>query len=146
MRKLILFFIFGYAFFACESYEVKENRKTYKNFLYEMSDRKEYLKINSEKVSFEKNTVTYFLVDFESRYCGQQLNDVVEFYFVGNKLNEINRKFYQTYKTEFLMDLVFNRRISKENRLKAIKILKEHYKDSDVYKSLLEIEQKIYML
>ena len=60
---------------GCESNRVKENRKTYRDFLKNMSDAPEFLKIISEKVNDDNLSNMYLVVEFETKYCGRELRD-----------------------------------------------------------------------
>lgn len=105
MEKYFTLFVAAVIFFSCESEKIESKRNIYKNYLYEISDQKEYLKINYEKiVSKDKNDVeTLFLVDFETRYNGFTINDKVEFRFIGDFLSNINGESPLKYKTDILL-------------------------------------------
>lgn len=108
MWKLLVFLILGVFFISCESDKVKNNREIYRNFLYSISDQKEYLKVNSEKVTIKGKgeTEMYFLVDFETRYIQNTLKDKVEFYFIGDYLAKVNGEFPDKYKSDFLLKII----------------------------------------
>lgn len=109
MKKiLVIFILIVNIFYGCESSQIKQNRKAYKQFLYEMSDKPEYLEIKSEKVKIvgQYKLETYFYVDFETRYCDKILKDRVEFYFLRDKLTQVNGKFPMKYKTDYLLKVL----------------------------------------
>jgi hypothetical protein len=108
MKQILLLCFIALTFVGCESTRVKENRKKYKEFLYEMSDRKDYLKIKSEQITIkgEYESEMTFLVEFETRYYDRVLNDKIEIYFIGNSLTRINGEYYLKYKTDFLLKVL----------------------------------------
>ena len=108
MKKIILLSLLTVMFISCESGRVKKNRETYKQFLYGMSDSKEFLIINSEKITItgeEESTMSFF-VDFETKYCGKTLKDKVEFKFIGDNLFRINDEFYDKYNANYLIKVI----------------------------------------
>jgi len=110
MKKIVLLCVTVTILMSCESNRVKQNRETYKNFLYEMSDSKEYLRINSEnvKISGEYESKMSFFVDFETKYCGKILKDKIEIQFIGGNISKINGEYYQKYKTNYLINTIYN--------------------------------------
>lgn len=128
-------------FAGCESSDVKKNREVYMQFLSEMSDQKGYLKINSERISKSERGM-FFLVDFETRYCGEQFKDVAEFHFVTNRLVFIDEEIPKVFKMNHLQKVIQCTYCDKKNRLKAIENLTVLCSDSpNVIEALSEVRR-----
>ncbi|MDY9918549.1 hypothetical protein SAMN05216331_109110 [Porphyromonadaceae bacterium KH3R12] len=101
MAAMVILIIGG-----CESNRVKENRKTYMDFLKSMSDAPEFLKIISEKVNDDTPSNMYFVVEFETKYCGRELRDKVKIEFLGDLMHRFDGVWPDKYKAAFLIDII----------------------------------------
>ncbi len=107
MKKLFSILLVIPFMLSCESHRVKENRKTYRDFLMnEMSDAPEYFKIHNEIVNDDNEASIYFLIDFETVYIGKRFRDEVRIDFIGNYMSKIDGISKTVYKGSFLIDII----------------------------------------
>lgn len=71
-----------------------------------MSDAPEFLKIISEQVNDDDNSRIYFIVEYETKYCGKNIREKVKIDFLADILHKIDGVSPIVYKGNFLLGII----------------------------------------